>query len=412
MAPNDFLSALLSGSSGSSTGSDAALNAFKNNLGQSDYYKMAAAPLLSAKFDTSTWKPAESFAATAAQSFLGTALQMLGQKSESDQLLKAAAVLPQLQRDPMSVGVPEGVDPGAFAALKMSAIKDMFDRGEAVDKLKQQFILSRLGKDLDVAKEIESAGPIAEAKKRGEMDATNALPGGADANPESPQNKRMSQVAKFEDDLRTELSKSKPASSVEAALSALPSLQRFAQDNTKTSDIPFVYKFVQAQDGGVVKEGEVTMVQGASPLIARFQAQLNGALKGESTLTPDIKKQMVEEMKAATRDQWAALKSFAEPRLQTGESRGGSRKNMLPFSDESLAAILGEPAQSVSGASITPELLASSLQSILAKAKARIPLTADEEAIVERARGAIAPKPANPLTDPAMGPTFNFGDVR
>lgn len=342
MAPNDFLSALLSGSSGSSTGSDAALNAFKNNLGQTDYYKMAAAPLLSAKFDTSTWSPMESFGATAAQSFLGTALQMLGQKSESDQLLKAAAVLPQLQRDPVSVGVPEGVDPGAFAALKMSAIKDMFDRGEAVDKLKQQFILSRLGKQDDIALEVAAAGPLEKAKKLAEMEAINSLPGGAAANPSSPQYKVNQDKQALEKDFYnriTSLPQYKLLADVDSNFRALKDL---AKQDSKAADIGLISTIARIRDpNSTVREGEFQINSDVQSLLDAQVGNWRAVVSGQSRLDPAAKAKLIASVVPKYNELGQSYVEARDPLIKALQAQGGSPDNVpvmgfQPFDMQSL----------------------------------------------------------------------------
>lgn len=161
-------------------------------------------------------------------------------------------------------------------------------------------------------------------------------------NPNSPQYKRtkdlldnslmtQKRVSDEEDSRRKEITSDKAYSSVAAITSVLPTLETLAEDNTATSDIPFIYKFIQAQDGGVVKEGEFAKVEGASPLLAKFANQLNAALNGQSGLSTTAKRQMVEEMKAAGRAQLDALKKHAESVVKIGTARGGKRENIFPL---------------------------------------------------------------------------------
>lgn len=113
-------------------GADAELNAFKNTLNQNNYWNMAAAPVLGAKFNTSTWSPATTLGVTAGQSFIGSLLQGLGAQSNARQVEAISSVLPQLQADPVNTPLPEGVDAEAGAALRSSLIRDMFKRDQQV----------------------------------------------------------------------------------------------------------------------------------------------------------------------------------------------------------------------------------------------------------------------------------------
>lgn len=96
---------------------------FQRTLAGNDLFSQVGDGLLGAKFNTSTWSPAESLATSAVQAFLGAALRGYGQYNQGKQLEKVAAVLPQLYADPASVSLPEGVDPAAFGQLKMGTMQ-------------------------------------------------------------------------------------------------------------------------------------------------------------------------------------------------------------------------------------------------------------------------------------------------
>ncbi len=123
MADADVIAALFGGSNGSSRIS-ADLDQFESTLGKNDYWKMAAAPILGAKFNTSTWTPGQTIGTTAAQAFLGSILNVIGQRQEENQLAKMADILPQLYKNPSSVALPTDMDPEAFGKIKLSAIRE------------------------------------------------------------------------------------------------------------------------------------------------------------------------------------------------------------------------------------------------------------------------------------------------
>jgi len=127
MAASDaFISALLGGIGGGSKTltDDPALDAFSRTAAENSIYNQIAGPLLSTKFNTSTWSPTETLGVSLGQSFLGGLLGNLGRQDVAKQYETAASILPDLYRNPSSVSLPEGVDSEAFGALKLAALRD------------------------------------------------------------------------------------------------------------------------------------------------------------------------------------------------------------------------------------------------------------------------------------------------
>mgnify|MGYP000913947023 FL=1 len=151
------------------------------------------------------------------------------------------------------------------------------------------------------------------------------------------------ETKKEADDRRAEVLKLPTAQSLQKSLSVLPLLESYKNDDTGTSDIPFIYQFVQAQDGGVVKEGEFNLVQGASPILQKYSNQLNGALNGASKLTVALKTQMVKKKKKATLLRKKSLDKEAEPIFKLAEKRGASREDVNPFDNRALLESLAIP---------------------------------------------------------------------
>ncbi len=355
---DSFLSSLLGGVTGGATGGgksasltdDPALDAFSRTASENSIYNQIAKPLLGAKFNTSTWSPTESAAVSLGQAFLGGLLGKLGRDDVASQYESAASILPDLYRNPSSVSLPEGLDSEAFGALKLAALRDKAKK----DRDLQDSVIARVFTEkptyATIAPETAARVGLTElGSKLSTMPKPDPL-----KDPESAEYKLQSQAIKEEDDRRKEILSTPMASSVSQALTALPTLKEMSKDNTKTSDIPFIYKLIQAQDGGVVKEGEFQTVAGSSPVLTKFKAQLEGALNGTSELTPALKAQMVDEMNRSTKSQWEALKARAEPILQTGEARGARRDRMLPFDDKYVSSIIEQPksVQGSGGASL------------------------------------------------------------
>lgn len=327
---------------------DPALNAFANTLVDNNLYKLAASPLLSAKFDTTTWKPATTLGVTAGQAFLGAMLQGLGQNWEAEQLNKASAILPQMMENPASVAMPEGISSAAFEKMRLAATRE-----KAVQDMKESAAERLFG--IKLSQEEQLARATAKATQQGQMDAFSENPD----SPLSPLKKadadKLAKIAAEEDAARKEIFERVPTAAQIANVSALiPSLDKLAKDDTKSSDVPFVYQFVKAQDGGVVKEGEAARVQGASPMLQRYAAELDGALNGKSTLTPKLKKQMVEEMKGVARAQLDVLPDQMEPIFAIRESRGAARERMMPFNMDSLNKMFAPEVASAAPAEIPP----------------------------------------------------------
>ena len=152
--------AFLQGAQGGANPDD--ILGFQKNIMASNPYRMAAAPILGTRFDTSSWSPGTALAATAAQSFLGSVLQGLGQRKEAQQMGAVAQALPSLYADPLKAQAPEGVPVDAFNALR----GNVYSR-QAKSKYDLQ---NQLAKDLFG---VEIAGLTEQSKERGRLSAQN-----------------------------------------------------------------------------------------------------------------------------------------------------------------------------------------------------------------------------------------------
>lgn len=386
MAASDaFLSALLGGVTGGVSKTltdDPALDAFSRTAASNSIYNQIANPILNTRFNTSTWSPTESAAVSLGQSFLGGLLGNLGRQDVAKQYETAASVLPDLYRNPNSVSTPEGVDAEAFGALKLAALRDKAKR----DRELQDSVIARVFTEkpayATIAPETAAKVGLTElGSKLGSMPKPDPL-----KDPDSAEYKIQLQTTKEEDDRRKEILSTPMASSVSQALTAIPTLREMAKDDTKTSDIPFVYKLIQAQDGGVVKEGEQQMVAGTAPVLTKYKAMLEGALNGRSELTPAIKQQMLDEMARSTNSQWKALKARAEPILSVGEARGANRDRMLPFDDKYVTSVLGDPQQGKGPEGIDLNAVKKRAEAIVQRARQGGVLTPEDRQYMESVR--------------------------
>lgn len=372
-----FAQSLLTGG----VGGDPALNAFEKTINQNNYWNMAAAPVLGMRFNTSTWNPGTTLAATAGQSFLGAMLQGLGAQSNARQIDAVTQRLPEIYANPGSITSIPGVDSEALAGLNVSAARENILRGAKQQELQQSVIADLFGKRAAAALDIEAAGPKALAQEKAKLDAMGLTSGGLENNPDSPQGKALKAIKEEEDARRKEIGAIPIAVSLQNTLASLPALETLAKQDTKTSDIPFTYKLITGFDGGVVKDGERYMIQGGNSFVQQYKSMLEGALNGTSQLTPKLKAQMVNEMKMYAKSQADSLAIAAKPILDVGTSRKGDAAKMYPFPDSYLSSVLTPMADVVD-----PANLASSLSGILAKAQKGEALSASDEAIIEAAR--------------------------
>lgn len=119
---DDIYSTLFS--SLSPRGSDPGLAQFQSDLERTNPYRMAAAPLLSTRFNTSTWSPMQAALVPFVQGLVGGGLQQYGSQYEARQLESVKPILAELYRDPESVAVPEGVNREAFETYREQAIRE------------------------------------------------------------------------------------------------------------------------------------------------------------------------------------------------------------------------------------------------------------------------------------------------
>jgi hypothetical protein len=393
MAASDaFLSALLGkASSPANVGTltdDPALDSFARNAAENSIFYELGAPISHAKFDTSTWSPTQSAAVSLGQSFLSGLLGRLGSNDVASQLASTSAILPSLYRDPLSVSRPEGVDAQSFETLKASAIRENAKRDRQLQDSVIGHVFTSNPNFAAVAPETAAKVGLTElGSKLAEMPRRDPL-----KDPDSAEYKLQSQTIKEEDDRRKEILSTPMASSVSQALTAIPTLREMAKDDTKTSDIPFVYKLIQAQDGGVVKEGEQQMVAGTAPVLTKYKAMLEGALNGRSELTPAIKQQMLDEMARSTSSQWKALKARAEPILSVGEARGAKRDRMLPFDDKYVTSVIGDFDTNKDSQGIDLAAVKNRAAAIVQRAKQGSTLTPEDRQFMESIRKFVTVK--------------------
>ena len=284
MAP-DLNSAFLSSYlSNGGVGGDPALNTFAQAIGRGDYYKQAAAPILGAQFDTSTWSPTTSFGVKAAQGFLGGLLGAYGAQQEARQIAAVNQVLPQLMADPSSVAVPEGVDLGAFEGLRAAKIQEAGVRDLKMKDLVRQMIADKEMKIFDAKLDIGKAGPIEAAKKVAELEALGPT------NPDLPANKVIQKSLENIAGLRKEFNALEDVKDFSNVLQASSALSGALKDKGSVSDQELVRYAIQMIEPGLsVREGEQNAVAASQSLPEAWRGELSKALEGGTKLNDDVR---------------------------------------------------------------------------------------------------------------------------
>ncbi len=135
-----------------------------------------------------------------------------------------------------------------------------------------------------------------------------------------------------EDNARMELLTKTPSVAQFAAMQkAIPLVEGFKDQNTKSSDVGFVYNYIKALDDGAVRGEEIDMASSSNPVIKKFQTQLEGALKGTSELTPQLKNIMFQELKLAQKNVYEQALADSQRRLDIVKQRGGNPNFASPI---------------------------------------------------------------------------------
>jgi hypothetical protein len=139
-------------------------------------------------------------------------------------------------------------------------------------------------------------------------------------------------IKEEEDAARTEINKLPSVLQFQAMQKALPLVKAFKDQDTKSSDMGFVYNYVKANDDGAVRGEEINMAESTNPLINKYRAQLQGALTGQSALTPALKNQMYEELVGGRKNVYEQAKQDSLVRVDIAKRRGvATAENLYPF---------------------------------------------------------------------------------
>jgi hypothetical protein len=265
------------------------ITGFQNTIAANNIYRQIAKPVLGAQFNTSTWTPNQTIAATAAQAFLGSALNALGQRSESNQLESLAAALPSLYANPLGTPVPEGVDPMAFNTVRAQTLA----RGTAQNQVaNQSAILDMFKANVDAKAAAESAKNAAKGKIEGENEAWGTTAGGAE-NPESPKAKKLT-------DLQSKFNALEEVQNFKYVQRLSKQLSDTIKNPLAVAD-PLIAKMaVQLVEPKLaVNAGEAAGLAASTSIPGEWKAAISQSLTGGTKLPPEVKAGLIEIMKDA-----------------------------------------------------------------------------------------------------------------
>lgn len=136
-----------------------------------------------------------------------------------------------------------------------------------------------------------------------------------------------------EDAIRSEIAKLPSVSQFQAMQRSLPLVESFKDQDSRSSDIGFVFNFIKSLDEGAVRGEELNLAATSNPIVKAYATQLRGAFTGQSQLTPQLKNQMYSELLKARQGVFEAAKKDAAVIAGIAERRGNIRdaQNLYPF---------------------------------------------------------------------------------
>jgi len=207
-----------------------------------------------------------------------------------------------------------GKEAGRSENLSEALYQKAAEQG-ALLKLKSD--LQKLQEEQELTRDVRKAGLIKAAEKMGELGAYGK--GGSINKLMNPAEKEKTSIA---EKLRAEIAGNETAKNYALIKPSLQAMQKYAQDDTLASDLPFVYELVKVLDpGSVVREGEISLAQGARSPLAKFQGTLS-AIAGGSRMTPELKQELLSLAYAKGKALRNEYDAFVKPRLSIAESYG------------------------------------------------------------------------------------------
>lgn len=299
------------------------LNNFTNTIIQTDPFAIAGTSLGAWKPDMSTWSPAESLATSFGKSFLGSFMQGYARNNAADQLSSLIGVLPQLNKNPVSVVAPDGMDPEAFATIKANAMVKNFQRqaqaGSVLGDLMKSVVVEGIKN--------QTVDPAAAVKAFTTGDYSAILSNTTDQskNPKSPQYQLDQDTKALEKtfyDRITNLPQYKLLSDIDSNIKSLPDLAK--QDN-KAADIGFISTLARIRDpGSTVREGEIAINKDTQSYLDSIYGDWRAVVEGKSRITPLAKLQMIASVVPKFDELATSYNSARNPLLEALKTQGGN----------------------------------------------------------------------------------------
>lgn len=361
------------------------ISQFQNSAAQGNVLLNLSPAVYGAKFDRSTWSPTESFATSFLQGVLGTALNQIGRQQVADQVSAVSKVLPALYRDPSSVEVPEGVDESAFSILRNSAatskIARELQREQTAQSLIQELFKEKALTKMKADAEVENAGPIAKAKKEGELSAFDSVFGGksSTSNPDDPRYKAEQDLIKIERDYTDKLLTGVEARSALNINKAASNIFEALKQNNPLAASTAIFEFAKLQDpAGVVREQDEMRVSDPGGPLGRL-AQLHNQIIGEGKLTPEAKSAMRQIIPFMVKNQFSQYDQLKQGYLDAAKEYGANPSRIKFISPVDLSGYANDEEAPLSN--ITAAL--TQIRDALAMPNIT---TEERNALVERAR--------------------------
>jgi hypothetical protein len=325
------------------------LGAFIQAAQGANPYSHAAQGIAQWQPDMTTWSPTASGVGSFAKAFLGSLLGNYAQQQTAQQAASVVKLLPQLNKDPMMVETPEGVNPAAFSMLQGSAyMKNQARQATRDDALAAQGIVIDPNSSVSISDQVNKImGDRERTKAQAEVEGKMAGYGAVkDASkiPGTPQYEANKENLKTLDDVRKSFEDKPEVKTYSVALKAAEALSGALKDNRKTSDLELVRYAIQMIEPGLsVREGEQKAVEQSTSIPEALKGQMRGALGG-TELGPDVRE---------------GIKALASRALQSHTNAYNKTLNYY----QTLAQERGQP----SGKSISYLGAAPSVESVFGK---------------------------------------------
>lgn len=335
---------------GGTKGAYADINQFEDILAKNNLWRRASAPLSAAKFDMSTWSPTEQIGVSAGQAFISALLNGLGQRSEANQMSLAAKVLPQLYRDPEAVAVPEGLDPEAFGALKLSTIKEKAAQDFQKEELKTKLFAEMFSRNPALASQLMPT----KAKDFG-LDV--AIPQMGE-DPDSAAYKIAQDKRKIEEQYTEKLLTGTQANLALNLNKAASNIFKALEKENPLTASTAIFEFAKLQDPtGTVREADEMRVSDAGGPLGQL-ARIHNEIMQKGKLTPDAKIAMREIVPFMVENQFQSYNQLRDSYLDAAKSYGADPSRVQFVKPVDLSSYLNQGGAGGAGASVEGQLQA------------------------------------------------------